>query len=277
MRRWVWPLLLALAVAGCTYAGTAAPAGQGDRAAHPAAAAPAGQGDGAAQLAATAPDEPGLIPADWLASLEQVATVHLHLGLPVPKEKVPQPLYATHPLHRITIAHLLDLLSQSRLAPDDGSMPARSASLQWALKKGGSLAVRPAHDCTPVAGEAKPGYICRQVPGELILHSAQGREVRISNPALAAWISAGWEADIPVGTLPDMEKELALAMARQADPKATWRATFFAEYPVEGKGGTEIHRAWMVEAEYPSGSKTRMVIDAQTGQIIRLGQLEALE
>jgi hypothetical protein len=219
----------------------------------------------------------GQVPPEWVPALNEVATLHLSPGAPVTLEQAPQVLHATHPQHRVTIAYLLDLLASSRLGAGEISPLFRAPSLQFALQGGPVVSARVAYNCTPFTSEAGHGYTCRQAPDELILQTRQGREVRIANPRLFAWLSGGWRADIPVGPAPDMEKEMALAIAREMDPVAPWRATFFAEYPVEGKGGTEVRRAWVVEAEYPTGNKTRIVIDAQTGERLRVGQLESLQ
>lgn len=279
MRRWFLTVLLAglLAVtAGCGSSGEGRP-GADDRA-----KAAAG-----GEIAQPTPGSPGLaqdpaiaverIPWEWVPGLEEVATLHLSLGLPVPLEKAPQPLYASHPHHRLTVALLLDMLADARLAPGEISLPSRAPTLQVAMRDGTSVSARLAYDCTPFTSETGHGYTCRQAPGEVILHTRQGREVRTANRRLALWLSEGWQADVPVGPAADMEKETALDIARKVDAKARWTATFYKEYPVEGKGGTQVRRAWLMEAEHPTGSKTRLVVDAQSGEVLRLGQLEALE
>lgn len=267
MRRWVWALLLAAVMAGCTLAGGKGPA-------MPGAVEQVTAAESVGPEPSAAP--PGQIPPDWLPALDEVVTLHLHLGVPVPLEQAPQPIYASHPVHRATIAHLLDVLTVARLAGGELSLPARAPSLQVALKGGAAVSVRLAYNCTPFSSEEGHGYTCRQAPGELILHTRQGREVRVFNEPLAQWLLGGWKAHIPVGVMPDLEKEMALALARQVDAKAPWKATFYAEYPLEGKGGTEVRRAWVVVAEYPAGHKTRLVIDAQTGAVVRHLQIEAL-
>lgn len=217
------------------------------------------------------------IPAEWLPPLSEVVTLHLSLGVPVAPEEAPQPLYATHPLHRATIAWLLDMLLASRLAPGEISMPARSPSIQVAMRGGEAVGARLAYDCKPFTSEAGHGYTCRQAPGELILQTKQGRAVRVINPAVAAWLQGGWRGDLAVGpVVPDLAREEALGIAREIDPQAKWQASFSEEYAVEGQAEPEVRRAWLFEAEYPSGSKTRVVVDAQTGAILRVAYLEGL-
>lgn len=257
MKRWLHSLVLAgalLAAAGC--------------------AAPGLPAEAPAEAPSAAVEQ---IPAEWVPSLAEVATIHLSPGQPVPLEEAPQPLYATHPRHRESIAFLLDRLSEARLAPGEISPPSRAPALQIALKEGQAVSARLAYDCTPFTSETGHGYICRQAPGELILHTRQGREVRIANPRMALWLMSGWREDIPVGPAQDIPKETALEIARNLDAKAPWQATFYKEYPVESKGDTQVRRAWLLEAEYPSGSKTRLVIDAHTGEVLRIGHLESLE
>ncbi|MFZ5817003.1 MAG: hypothetical protein ACOY93_17205 [Bacillota bacterium] len=268
MVRRLWPALLAgLLMAGSGCARPDAPPGPAAEAAGQALAAPA----------QTALQGAERIPLDWVPELKEVATLHLSLGMPVPLEEAPLPLHATHPRHRERIALLLDMLSDARLVPGEISLPARAPSLQIALTDGTTVSARLAYDCTPFTSETGHGYTCRQAAGELILHTRQGREVRVANPRTARWLTGGWREDIPVGRAPDMDKETALEIARQTDARAAWRATFYEEYPVEGKGGITVHRAWVLEAEFPSGSKTRLVIDAQTGGVLRVAQLEALQ
>lgn len=279
MRRWLVSVLLAglLGIAvGCSSAGK-------------------GLAEPAQQTAArqairpeTEPEKPGerarppaaaveRIPAEWVPAIQEVVTLHLSLGLPVPLEEAPQPLYTSHPHHRATIAYLLDVLADAHLAPGEISMPSRAPTLQVALQNGASVSARLAYDCTPFTSETGHGYTCRQAPGEVILRTLQDREVRLANPRLANWLTEGWKTDIHRGPVEDLDKETALEIARRVDPKAKWQATFYAEYPVESKGGTLVRRAWLVEAEHASGSKTRLVIDAQSGEVLRMGQLESLE
>lgn len=280
MRRWWVPVLLA-GLLGAT-AGCASPDGVPAVPAQSAATrqvtrpgTEAGKPAEREQPLSTAAVE--RIPAEWVPKVEEVVTVHLSLGMPVPLEEAPQPLYTTHPYHRATIAYLLDMLADARLAAGEISLPSRAPALQVALRNGASVSARLAYDCTPFTSETGHGYTCRQAPGEVILRTLQGREVRVANPGLAHWLTTQWKDDIHRGTAPDLDKETALQIARETDPKAAWQAIFYEEYPVESKGGTLVRRAWLVEAEHPTGNKTRLVIDALSGEVLRKMQLESLE
>lgn len=279
MRRWLVPMLLAgllVFTAGCSSP-REGPDEPARKTAARQAARPGAEADRPGEEARPPSAAVEHIPAEWVPAIQEVVTVHLSLGLPVPLEEAPQPLYTSHPHHRATIAFLLDMLADAHLAPGEISPPSRAPTLQVALQSGASASARLAYDCTPFTSETGHGYTCRQAPGEVILRTLQGREVRMANPRLAFWLTEGWKADIHRGPTPDMDKETALEIARQVDPKAAWQATFYEEYPVESKGGTEVRRAWLVEAERPTGSKTRLVIDALSGEVLRLVQLESLE
>lgn len=217
------------------------------------------------------------IPGDWVPRLEDVVSVRLSLGLPVPPEEAPQPLFTSHPDHRLTIAYLLDRLAGAQLAPGDISPPSRVPVLVISLRSGSSVSARPAYDCAPVNLEGGPSYTCRLAPGELIMQTADGQEARVRNPVMAAWLAGGWRREIALGPVPDLDRETALAIAREFDARADWKAAFHEEYPMEGPGGTDLQRAWVLEAEYPSGHRVRLLIAAQTGELLRAERLETLE
>lgn len=222
--------------------------------------------------------EDARIPGHWIPRFEDVASVRLSLGVSVPPGEAPQPLYASHPDHRIIIAYLLDRLADARPTPGDISPLSRSPVLRIHLRSGPSVSARLAYDCAiEDPGEGGPSYSCRMAPGELILRLADGREARVRNPVMADWLAGGWRREIPVGPVPDLDREAALAIAREFDARAAWKASFHEAYPLEGPGGTDLQRAWVVEAEYPSGHRVRLLIHAQTGELLRAERLETLE
>lgn len=215
-------------------------------------------------------------PAVSLPSLDDLVSAHIQYGLPAGPEEVPQTLYATHPAHRERLALLLDRLAGSEPTPGGISPPSGDAILHLALKSGQTLSVRHAYHCSNDPNEKTPVQTCTGAPGEIILQMGSDQAVRLRNRAMSEWLSEGWREEFPLGPSPPMVRETALEIAGAVDPTAAWKATFQEEYPVETREGTRVRPAWVVEAESPAGSKTRLVIDAHTGEILLQGHLEAL-
>lgn len=214
---------------------------------------------------------------EWVPQLAEVTSVRLGFPVPTPPAESPLPLYATHPAHRPMIALVLDLLADSRLAAGEITPSRKGTALMIALRSGRPVSVHPAQDCQKLARETGHGYTCRPSPDQLILLTREGRPVRLHNPRMAEWLRSGWKADQPVGEPTDMDRETAVALAREQSRLPEWQASFVEEYPVERLGETEVRRAWVLEAELPAGQKIRLVLDARTGEVLRLVQLEAMQ
>lgn len=234
----------------------------------------------AAALTLTVPAAAGEglpIPPGWIPPLPTVAGLRLALGSPAGPGGSPQPLFATHPDHRPVIALILDRLAASRLASGPAVPSAAGGVLHVALRRGGQMAVEPAGDCAEAAGQAEHGYVCPPSPTDVILRLSDGRTVRVRNPWMAGWLQEGWRAHLPAGQPRLLDREAAVALAREQSGLPQWQARFVDAYPVERSGGTEVRPAWLLEAELPAGQRIRLVLDAQTGEVLRLVQLEALE
>ncbi|MFB5085182.1 hypothetical protein [Symbiobacterium thermophilum] len=216
------------------------------------------------------------IPGDWIPPLPAVAGFRLVLSPPAGPGGAPQPLYATHPDHRPVIALVLDRLVGSRLTAGPAEPSAAGGVLHVALRRGGRLAVEPAGECPDAAGPGERGYVCPPSPSDVVLRLSDGRAVRVRNPWMAGWLQEGWRAHLPVGAPQLLDRDAAVALAREQSGLPAWQARFVDAYPVERSGGTEVRPAWLLEAELPAGQRIRLVLDAQTGEVLRLVQLEAL-
>ncbi len=228
--------------------------------------------------AAAPPPADGLpIPRDWIPPLPQVAGLRLSLSVPVEPGAAPLPLYAAHLDHRPVIALILDRLTDSRLAAGAATPSAGGGVLLITLRTGPVLAVHPAGNCAEPPGEAGRGYVCPPSPAEVILRRGDGLHLRLHNPWMAAWLQGGWRAHLPAGEPRLLDRAGAIALAREQSRLPDWQASFVAEYPVERPGGTEVRPAWLLEAALPAGQRIRLVLDARTGEVLRLVQQEALE
>jgi len=183
----------------------------------------------------------------------------------------------THPDHRPAIAAVLDLLLQSRLAPGASVPSPKGPVLQIAVRRGAPVAVLPAGDCEGFTSESGHGFACPPSPRDVVLRLGDGRQVRLHNPRMAEWLQEGWREHVPVGEPAPLDREAAIALAREQSRLPEWQASFVDAYPVERPGVTEVRRAWLLEAELPAGQRIRLVLDALTGEVLRLVQLEALE
>ncbi len=221
-------------------------------------------------------ESPGQVaPIPWPA-LSDLISAHVKYGMPVAPDEVPQTLYATHPRQQVRLALLLDRLAGSEISSGDLSPPSRDAILHLALRNGQTLSVRQAYNCSTSPNDTAPVQICKGAPGEIIIQMGSDRARRLRNPAMSEYLSDGWRDDFPSGPAQPMDRETALEIALQRDLHAGWKATFQEEYPVETKEETTVRPVWVVEAESPAGSKTRLVIDALTGEVLLQGHLEAL-
>ncbi len=217
------------------------------------------------------------VPADWVPPLDSVASLRLSLRAPAGPAEAPLPLYTTHPDHRPTIAVVLDLLLGSRLAPGAAVASPKGPVLQIALRRGEPVAVQPAGDCPGFSSESGHGFACPPSPSDVILRRGDGRQVRLFNPQMAAWLQEGWREHVPTGEPALLDREAAIALAREQSRLPGWQASFVDAYPVERPGEIEVRRAWLLEAELPAGQRIRLVLDALTGEVLRLVQLEAME
>jgi len=217
------------------------------------------------------------VPAEWVPPLSAVASLRLALRVPVDPEAAPLPLHAAHPDHRAAIAVVLDLLLDSRLAPGAPVPSPKGPVLQIALRRGDPMAVLPAGDCRAFSSESGHGFACPPSPSDVVLRLGDGRQVRLHNPRMAAWLQEGWREHVPVGEPAVIDREAAIALAREQSRLPKWQASFVDAYPVERPGGTEVRRAWLLEAELIAGQRIRLVLDALTGEVLRLVQMEALE
>ncbi len=217
------------------------------------------------------------IPADWIPPLQAVAGLRLGLSVPAGPEGAPLPLHATHLDHRPVIALLLDRLAASRLAAGAATPSPGGGVLHIALRSGAPLAVHPAGNCPEPPGGTGHGFVCPPSETDVILRLGDGRAVRLHNPWMAAWLQAGWRAHVPVGEPRLLDRAAAIALAREQSRLPMWQASFVDAYPVERLGETEVRPAWLLEAELPAGQRIRLVLDARTGEVLRLVQQEALE
>ena len=229
----------------------------------------------AAPPGTTAPAAPGAVDPDWVPPIAAVAGLRLSVSLP--PEATPQPLHATHLDHRPVIALILDRLADSRPAAGAATPSPGGGVLHIALWRGAPLAVHPAGDCPDRPGEAGAGYVCPPSPTDVVLRRGDNLRVRLHNPWMAAWLQGGWRAHFPVGEPRLLDREGAVALAREQSRLPDWQARFVDAYPVERSGGTEVRPAWLLEAELPAGQRIRLILDARTGEVLRLVQQEALE
>jgi PBP1b-binding outer membrane lipoprotein LpoB len=76
-----------------------------------------------------------------------------------------------------------------------------------------------------------------------------------------------------------ISEETAINIAKKQDfnaPKeVTWSAKFEKNAPIEMNNEVKPYDVWKVTATYPAGNKMIVTLDAKTGDILALGEIES--
>ncbi|UKS28329.1 hypothetical protein LOZ80_05165 [Paenibacillus sp. HWE-109] len=74
-----------------------------------------------------------------------------------------------------------------------------------------------------------------------------------------------------------IDEEAALQIAKKLDPdsKAEWKATFKKSLVLHDNKNRQIYDGWVVEEAYPAGNKMVVYMDARTGKIMVVSEIEA--
>jgi uncharacterized membrane protein YkoI len=74
-----------------------------------------------------------------------------------------------------------------------------------------------------------------------------------------------------------IDEETALQTAKKLDPdsEAEWKATFKRSLVLHYNKNRQIYDGWIVEAVYPAGNKMVVYMDARTGKIMVVSEIEA--
>lgn len=93
--------------------------------------------------------------------------------------------------------------------------------------------------------------------------------------AIDAWAQSQFQSQ--TSFRPSVTEAQAIESAKGIDATASWQAKFVPDLERDVKGRSEKHPTWVVEAVYPSGNRVVAFIDARTGEVSHVAQVEPPE